>query len=67
MLLPNGVNASPLTQELPTGQAGGAPMLVISLTTHSSTQAKMPVNPAPDNPPLSVKIVTVWPIYLIIL
>ena len=51
-------------QQLPSGQEGGNPMDVISLTTDGSTATNTPVKPEPDKPPLVVKIVTVLPIYL---
>jgi len=41
-----------------------APMSVISLIHPSQMPASTPVKPHPDTPPLSVKIVTVWPICL---
>lgn len=48
----------------PIGQAGGAPISVISLTLPSQMPASTPVKPQPEAPPLVVKIVTVLPIYL---
>jgi hypothetical protein len=51
-------------QELPIGQAGGAPMSARSLTQSQSADNKTPLNPLPESPPLVVKIVTVWPMCL---
>jgi len=50
-------------QALPTGQAGGRPMLVSRRIQLQSMLIRTPVKPHPDTPPLSVKTVTVQPIY----
>jgi len=47
---------------LPREHAGGGPILVIRRTKQSFTERITPVKPAPDCPPLFVKIVTVSPI-----
>lgn len=55
-------SGKPPQQELPSGQAGGAPISVINFTQPSQMPASTPVKPLPDKPPDFVKIVTVWPI-----
>lgn len=55
-------SGNPPQHELPSGQAGGAPMSVINLTQPSQIPASTPVKPLPESPPDFVKIVTVWPI-----
>ena len=63
--MPIGVITS--VHELPTGQAGGAPMSAKSRTQLMSTDKSTPVKPLPESPPDVVKIVTVWPMCLSIL